>query len=148
MKLTLKLALALMAAIVVVFAVDGYLRIRRQVTAYERDARRDHVAMGRALAAALGGQWRAFGPEKTLELAKKLDLRTQRVDVQWVWIGPGSDNLAGMRIHGELADALREKRIVHRIKRKGGIRHLSTYVPASPRGRTVGGVIAVHAPPL
>jgi signal transduction histidine kinase len=144
-KLTLKLALALMAAIVLVLAVDGYLRIRRRVSAYERDARRDHVAMGRALAAALAGQWRAFGPERTLELARKLDLRTKRVEVQWVWIGPDRDHLAGMRIHGELADSLKKKKIAYRIVKKGGIRHLSHYVPVFPRGRTVGGVVVTEA---
>src|SRR5687767_11518505 len=61
MKLVPKLTLALVLAMCCVLAVNGYLRVKREIGYVEADRLRDHEMVGRALGAAFAAIWRSEG---------------------------------------------------------------------------------------
>ena len=128
MRLTFKLFIAIAIGIVLVFSVDGYLRIRRQVQTFENDMKRDHAVMGLALAAAISEIWTAGRKDEALDLLEKVKKRNKRITMSWV----EPDGLAPEDI-----EALKAGQTVSRIARAGGEKFLLTLVPVVSGGAMV-----------
>ncbi|MFH1435562.1 MAG: ATP-binding protein [Pseudomonadota bacterium] len=128
MRLTFKLSIAIAIGIVLIFSVDGYLRIRRQVQTFENDMKRDHAVMGRALATAISEIWTAGGKDEALDLLEKVNKKNRKIELRWI----EPDGLAPEDI-----EALKGGQTVSRIARAGGEKFLLTLVPVVSGGAMV-----------
>jgi two-component system NtrC family sensor kinase len=84
MKLVPKLTLALVTAMCGVLAVNGYLRVRREMAYVQADHVRDHEMVGRALAAAVEAMWRSEGRASALEVIDAAEIHFSRIAIRWV----------------------------------------------------------------
>src|SRR5579859_7083405 len=89
MKLVQKLSIALVAGTTAILAVNGVLRVRREVALFESDRVRDHRLIGSAVGAAVAAVWRTDGPERALSLIDQANLREGKVHLRWVWVEDG-----------------------------------------------------------
>ncbi len=89
MKLVQKLSLALVVSTTLILAVNGVLRVRREVALFESDRVRDHRLIGNAVAAAVAAVWRSDGPQRALDLIDQANLREGKVHLQWTWLDDG-----------------------------------------------------------
>ncbi len=90
MKLVPKLSVAFIGGVSVILAVNGYLRVRREVALFESDRIRDDVQIGKTLAAAVAAVWQTDGPARALSMVKQADGQEGRVRVRWVGLGGDS----------------------------------------------------------
>jgi two-component system NtrC family sensor kinase len=140
-KLVRKLAWALIAAMVAVLVVSAVLRVRREKSIFEGDVRRDHLVIGRALAAAITAVWAREGSEHAQQLIDSASTGEAGVSVRWRMLGPDEpaalDAIARRALRaGQIRDA-----IVREPGHDGpGHDHFVTFVPVpSPQP---GGAIA------
>jgi two-component system NtrC family sensor kinase len=87
MKLVPKLTLALVAAMCCVLAVNGVLRVRRELAYVHADRVRDHEMIGRALAIAVTTAWQNEGRDSALKLVDAAELNFSRIAIHFR--GPG-----------------------------------------------------------
>jgi signal transduction histidine kinase len=90
MNLVPKLTLTFIAGVSVILAVNGYLRVRREVALFESDRIRDDVQVGKTLAAAVTTVWQTDGPARAMSLVKDADAQEGRLRVRWVWLDGGA----------------------------------------------------------
>jgi signal transduction histidine kinase len=83
MKLVPKLTLALVIAMCCVLAVNGYLRVRREVGYVEADRIRDHEMVGRALGAAFSTVWRTEGQASAMSVIDEAEGHFS-MSIRWV----------------------------------------------------------------
>jgi two-component system NtrC family sensor kinase len=126
LKLALKLAAAVTLGIVIVFSVDGYLRVRRQLGTFEADMKRDHAAMGRALASAAASVWAAEGRERAEALIEQVNRKNAAIQIRFL---PPTGS-GGAQEAGKIASQLGEG--------QGGGFFLVTRVPLMMDGRLAG----------
>lgn len=141
MKLALKLVLAIVVGIVLVLAVDGYFRVRRQLEAFESDMKRDHAAMGRALAEVVADVWEIEGEAKAFEIVESVDKRKANVSIKLLRLDAITNSIPSMEhaarvqdgvLDGELATAF--------IDHDDGSPFLHTFVPVIPAADPVAAV--------
>lgn len=83
MKLAIKVALALMCAVLSVLAPFAYYRIEREVQLFDSDMRKDHALIGTTLAVSVGDVLVRDGIERADELVHLAD--TNRIGTQVRW---------------------------------------------------------------
>ena len=66
MRLTLKLALALLPGILVVVAASAYLEMRRDVASFDIDSRQDDMMIGRVVTVAVDRIWNSSGHDQAV----------------------------------------------------------------------------------
>ena len=66
MRLTVKLALALLPGILVVLAASAYLEMRRDVASFDVDSRQDDMMIGRVVTAAINRIWDSSGHDRAV----------------------------------------------------------------------------------
>jgi two-component system, NtrC family, sensor kinase len=93
MRVVSKLTLAFILCTSTVLAINGLLRISREVAVFEHDRIRDHRVMGKALAEAIAAVWRSDGEASALSVLAHVNVPDARVRVRWVWL----DELASAR---------------------------------------------------
>lgn len=86
MTLARRLALVLALGVILVLASFAYLRERREVTLFERDMRRDHHILGKAVSVAVSETWRNDGEAKALELVRAITEHEPAITARWLWI--------------------------------------------------------------
>ncbi|MCK6544365.1 HAMP domain-containing protein [Myxococcota bacterium] len=86
MRLARKLALAFFAVIVVVLAINAFVRTRVDVHTFESDMRRDHRITGRALLPAIRNVWRDQGELRASALVEEANAGVTNISVRWVWL--------------------------------------------------------------
>jgi signal transduction histidine kinase len=86
MKVVQKLTLAFILCTSAVLAVNGLLRVQREVGIYESDRVRDHRLMGRALAEAIGAVWKSDGQVWALSVLEHVNTPDARIRARWVWL--------------------------------------------------------------
>jgi two-component system, NtrC family, sensor kinase len=84
MKLVQKLTLALILGISAVLAVNGYIRVRREVALFESERVRDHQLVGLALSAAFAAVWRAEGEPRARAMLVQASAREDKMGIRWV----------------------------------------------------------------
>ncbi|MFH1438679.1 MAG: ATP-binding protein [Pseudomonadota bacterium] len=139
MKLSLKFSAILIIGIVVLSAVDGFLRVRRQIALFENDMRRDHRSMGATLASAAADIWSAEGEQPAHEMINKFNRKKTDVEIRWLRLdgqgegrpdAPAADGVRAAVTTGKPAETIEA--------RESGDRHLCTYLPVTVDGRPVG----------
>jgi len=141
MKLALKLVLAIVVGIVLVLSVDGYFRVRRQLAVFESDMKRDHAAMGRALAEVVADVWEIEGEAKAFEMVESVDRRKANVSIKLLRLDAFTNSIVSMQqaaavqevvLDGELASEL--------VDHDDGSSHLHTFVPVVPGATPVAAI--------
>ncbi|NCQ61312.1 MAG: HAMP domain-containing protein [Myxococcales bacterium] len=106
MRLTWKLTLAIWCVIAAVMSVNAWMRVQRESELFEYDIRRDHVAIGRALAEAAGRVWQTNGEGDAFEIVEDANIRESQVLIRWVWLdAPDGDPRRPELPRGELRRA-------------------------------------------
>jgi signal transduction histidine kinase len=86
LRLTRKLVLVLMAAIIVVMVADAALQLRREVALFEDDMARDEEAMGRVLQVAVERVAASDGVEAAADVVAHMRASQTRVGLHWLWL--------------------------------------------------------------
>lgn len=89
MRLTSKLSFAIGLGIVLVLAVNGWLRLRAESDAYRDDVRRDHDLIARGIAGAVERTWREAGASLARSLVDDLNAREAAITVRFVGVEAG-----------------------------------------------------------
>jgi len=135
MRLSLKLTIGLVLAILPVIAVSSGVRVDREIKASEADLRDDDVMLGRTVAGAATTIWRAAGEAEVRLLVDGANQREHHVTIRWVWLGAADrDHDAPLVDPGPLV--VRTRAIHTRLHPSDATDSLLTYVAVtSPDGR-------------
>ena len=115
MKIVPKLSLAFIAGVSIVLAVNGYLRVNREVALFEHDRQRDDQLIAHTLGSALQTTWTREGREQALAVMRQADESEPRVRVRWVWL----DGTDGVAIDPALVAGLAPGETLTRVARGG-----------------------------
>ena len=107
-RLTRKLVVALVLAILFVLGVMAVIRTRREVRLFDTDMRRDHLVLGRALATAAARAWVTSGPDAAREMVAEANRSADHVRIRWVSLdadarAPDRPDVSGLTPGAELA---------------------------------------------
>jgi two-component system NtrC family sensor kinase len=133
MKLALKLVLAIVIGIVLVLSVDGYFRVRRQLAVFEVDMKRDHAAMGRALAEVVADVWEAEGEKKAFEIVENVDRRKADLSIKLLGLDAFPNSIASMQEAARVQQTVLDGGLATTfLDHDDGSPHLHTYIPVIP----------------
>ncbi len=138
MRVTLKLTIGLVLAILPVIAVSSGFRVGREVDESEAALHDDDVMLGRTLAGATTSVWRSAGEAEARLLVEGANRRQHRVAIRWVWLDvAASDRDAPIETSASLAALADGAPLVVRGRRAGDQADSTfTYVAAAaPNGR-------------
>ncbi len=128
MKLTRKLVLTLMVAIVVVMAADAMLQLRRETSLFADDMAGDEEAMGRVLQVAVRDVAAHDGIDAAVAVFDRMRAAESRVGLRWVW-------LDAPEVAADVAPRLRNDETVHLVREAAaGDERQFTYVPVRLAG--------------
>lgn len=91
MKLTLKLALALLPAALLVVTAAAFFELRRDRAEFEADQRGDDRATAHVFAEIVGNAWESTGGRPVRQAIERLRTFDARYRVSWLDLGPDSD---------------------------------------------------------
>ena len=83
MKLVPKLTAMFILSTSTVLAVNGYLRVRREVGLFESDRVRDHQVMAKVLAQAALVVWKSDGPRRAIDVINELGRNAEKLQIRW-----------------------------------------------------------------
>src|ERR1017187_6086121 len=98
MRLVHKLSVGFMIGTSAILAVNGLLRVRREVAVFQADRVRDHDLIGRALAASVDAVWSSQGEAQAMRLIDAANTGEAKIHIRWV-------SLAGFQGEGLHVDA-------------------------------------------
>jgi signal transduction histidine kinase len=146
-RLTLKLALALLPGILVVLAASAYLEMRRDVASFDVDSRQDDLLISKVVTAAVDRIWNSSGHDQAVAFVGDVAAR-RHTSLQFRWLEPG----ALERERGALAglppgsmNALSKGEEVVREQRETSPGMLFVYAPVL-RGGLLAGVLEISEP--
>lgn len=143
MKLARRLSFAISLGIVLVLGVNAWLRFDQERQDFRADARLDHAAFGRGLAAAIEFVWERDGAAVALEAVEQFNQRESHLTIRWVWPRPqaGEEDYAPRAV--ELVPRAGEKMRSEIVRGEQGEAHMLTYAPIDvPGGR--GGALELY----
>ncbi|HVZ34281.1 MAG TPA: ATP-binding protein [Polyangiaceae bacterium] len=143
MKLALRVALALIAGVVLVLGGFGYFRVKREITLFDSDMRKDHELIGSTLAVPVRDVWFSDGPARAQEVVRLADDDHDGVHIGWVQRGSSASILP--------IDWQRLDKIQHSVQLLSGpltalrpapegTPFLVTHVPVTGKGQLLGAV--------
>ncbi|MGZ3418473.1 MAG: ATP-binding protein [Polyangiales bacterium] len=129
MTIARNLVFWLLAAICVVLALQGALRVRSAVEVFDADMRRDHELLGRGLGAAVIAMWTSHGAEAARDLVHHADPPSTDIEVRWVSLEAGAPG-DPTTIDPTMLESLLHGSIVHAAAHNAaGEERLATWVP-------------------
>lgn len=135
MRIAFKLSVVLLPAICIIFAVGGYVAVRRELLFFETGATRDKIIYGRPLAAALEEVWRTSGEAVALDMVTHANDPGNPVGVRWVWLDSAAELSKTPSVPNEQLAALESGDILSGLRVPGDDR-VFTYIPVrAPDGR-------------
>ncbi|MEO7033697.1 MAG: ATP-binding protein [Polyangiaceae bacterium] len=84
MRISGKLTLGMIAGIVAILAISGYLTVNREVELFETDMARDHELFAQAVGSSMARVWRVDGRAHALDLLQQLEAGEGSVRVRFV----------------------------------------------------------------
>jgi len=94
MRLVHKLSVGFMIGTSAILAVNGLLRVRREVAVFQADRVRDHDLIGRALAASVEAVWSSQGETQAMRLIDAANTGEAKIRIRWVSLAaPGPHDL-------------------------------------------------------
>ena len=139
-RLTLKLALAVLPGALVVVAAAAVLELGRDRAEFEADQRSDDQAMASAFADAMGQMWETLGAQAVQSAMVRI--RASGAHYRISWIAPSTGELPA----DERSALLRGEEAFWRQPEGSELGWLHAVVPARARGRVVGAVDVAEPP--
>lgn len=139
MKLTLKLLLIVLAVTVFVLSIDSYLRVQREVAAFQNNMVQDGRLLGRILGSMLADTWQTHGQDRVRHLLAEANASTHRF--RFYWIPPESLAAVFDRVGmapPQQAAVLHGDRVVLTTRDARGQASLTTYAPVTIGHGTLG----------
>ncbi len=84
MRISAKLTLGMIASIVAILAISGYLTVNREVQLFETDMARDHELFAQAVSSSMARVWRLDGRARALALLQQFEAGEGSVRVRFV----------------------------------------------------------------
>lgn len=141
MRLAQRLTFAVVLAMVAVLALHGWHRVRRESALLDREGRRDHLLLGRALGLGMTETWRRAGEGAALALVDAMNQTESEIDMRWVWLdAPDADPSHPRAPASVLAPVARGREVAWVERRPDGADRLLTYVPVRLEGRRPGAI--------
>jgi signal transduction histidine kinase len=143
MKLALRVALAVIAGVVLVLGAFGYARVDREVTLFDSDMRKDHALIGSTLAVQVSETWFADGPAKATAVVTLADNNREGVHIGWV---PRGSTRTLLPIDWQHLTAIQHQmRLLsgplNDLRRsEEGTSYLVSHIPVTGRGQLLGAV--------
>src|SRR5689334_10108621 len=94
MKIIPKLTLALVGGMCVVLGANGYVRVKRETAAFERERVARHRRAATAMSAAMSGAWKRQGQEEAIEAMDGIATGYPSMSVRWLPAGTGENRHA------------------------------------------------------
>jgi two-component system, NtrC family, sensor kinase len=144
LKLTLKLALAVLPGALVVVAAAAFLELKRDRAEFEADQRSDDRATAGAFADSMGKMWEAVGEKPVRRAMDRLHGFEARYRVSWVDLGAGA---AAALPAAERAAVARGDEVLWRDAASEPPGWLHAVSPVRAGGQVVGAVDVSEPPP-
>jgi signal transduction histidine kinase len=126
-RLTRKLVLVLMAAILVVMVADAGLQLRRELALFEDDMAHDEEAMGRVLQVAVARVAATDGADAAADVVARMRGSQSRVGLHWLWLDQPE---SAHPLPAELEGPVRGGQVAHVVRADAdGDERQFTYVP-------------------
>jgi two-component system NtrC family sensor kinase len=130
MRLAAKLVSVAILAIVVVSAVNGYLRVRREIAQFHTDMRRDVMQLARATTEVVVEAWKHSGQERAETYVQRVDRADHAIRVRLVWLTksaePGPHPTVAL---ASLVPLESGESVFLEVRKPSGEGHLYTYAP-------------------
>ncbi|HLK90391.1 MAG TPA: HAMP domain-containing sensor histidine kinase [Polyangia bacterium] len=143
MRLTLKLALAVLPGALLVVAAAAFLELRRDRAEFEADQRADDQATAGAFADSMGKLWEAVGERPVRQATDRLAAFDARYRVRWIDLAAGD----GVLPPAERATVARGQEILWRDQHSDPPGWLHAVSPVRAGARIVGGIDVAEPPP-
>ena len=128
MRLAAKLVSVAILAIVVVSAINGCLRVRREIAQFHTDMRRDVMQLARATTEVVVEAWAHSGQERAETYVQRVDRTDQAVRVRLVWLAKsGEAGPAPAAALASLAPLESGEFVFLEMRKPSGEGHLYTY---------------------
>jgi two-component system NtrC family sensor kinase len=139
MKLAAKLVSAVLLAVGILLALDGYFTVQREIELFQTDMRRDARVLGRTLQPLVEHAWRAGGAERALRLVAEANEQEELVTIRWVWLtGLPDERYRPHASHGDLGQLLNRHHLSFVADDEHGEGYLYTYIPVAVDGQEPG----------
>ena len=143
MKLTTRLVLALLAGVLLLLGLDGYLAVRREVTIFESDMERDAQTIGLAVQGMIEHLLDTGQGDQVARLIEEVNDHGPKMRLRWVPLDP-SRGPSGLP--GSMTDPDRYAPDIRSLWVRQDERALHTYVPATGGSGKLLGVLEIIEP--
>ncbi|ALC14949.1 sensor signal transduction histidine kinase [Desulfuromonas soudanensis] len=141
MRLTLKITMAILLGVVLLFSLHAYLSIQRERTQLKERLSREALHLGQSLRVMLGDIWKIGGEGAALNFLERSNLVSGSFTVRWVWIDGGTEMRYRPRVPVEKLSALNKGESVSLLaESSAGHDFLMTYLPLVTGGGRLGAI--------
>jgi two-component system, NtrC family, sensor kinase len=141
MRLALRLTLAVVLALVALLSLHLWYRVRRETALLDREGRRDHLLLGRALALGMTETGRRSGEGAALGLVDAMNQSESEIEMRWVWLDPTASAERRPNAPPAAVAPVAQGREVAWVERGSqGADRLFTYIPVRLEGRRPGAI--------
>lgn len=137
MRLTLKITIAVLLSVALLFSLHSYLSIQRERAQLQERLSREARHLGQSLKVMLTEIWRMGGERAAIRFLDTTSLVSSPVRVHWVWVdGPGSERYRPQVPRDKLTALDRGEILSLLLESRDGRDFLVTYLPVrTARGR-------------
>ncbi len=130
MRLAQRLTLGVVLTMIAVLTVHGWNRARRESALLDREGRRDHLLLGRALGLGMTEAWRRADEAAALALVDAMNQSESEIEIRWVWLdAPPGDRARPHAPPQTLGAVARGEEVAWVEDGPGSADQLYTYVP-------------------
>ncbi|TYO99334.1 signal transduction histidine kinase [Geothermobacter ehrlichii] len=136
MRLTIKIAFALVLTLAIFFSIHSWQSVQRERVQIKASLSREARLVARTLAKMVDEIMERQGTEAALQFLRRASNLGRNLLVRWVWLGPGVDERNAPIDDEKLADAKVGEPVTILAETHAGEDYLFTYIPlATPEGR-------------
>jgi len=140
MKLTARLMVYLVAPLVGVLAVDGYLSVQRQIALFEEDQEDYARRLGHAMREMITSEWRSKGRDRAFQLIRDADEEDRRMRIRWIWLDAVGEPQGPLAAPADLGPVRRGQECSFKARDAAGRGFRYTYVPVFVEGERKGAI--------
>src|SRR5215510_13054110 len=141
MQVTSKLMFVVLAVTILVLAIDGYLRVQRDVAVFQADMVRDTHMFGQIMGSMLADTRQTYGQQRVLRLLADANATRSRWRFRWLPLESTATGLEHVPLdQPQLAALLRGEWVTVTARDPQGQATLYTYVPVRVGSETPGAI--------
>ncbi len=139
-RLARKLVLALTVAMLLVFTVRSWARVRTEIRVANANQREDERLIGYAIRPLVVGMWRTEGQERALQLLREAERQVRRARIRWVSLDQNVAPFAQPLVSRDQLGAVARGQDVTLVHPSVEGNLLATYIPLSSDGSIPGAI--------